>query len=223
MTALRRIAIGLLLALAVGLLGACSDDEPGQLQSAEQQQTEPQQEQAAAAQQSGQQEQQQQAPSSAAGPLKIAFLADFSGGLSEYGASMQRGFELAVRHVNAAGGVWGQPVEFVLGDTGLDPTRATEEARRLIEVEGVHAIVGPLASSITLAVVESVAADAGVVVVSPSATSPQITIADDNDFLFRSSPSDAAQGPILAQLAADQGHSRVGVLYRNDAWSHNGI
>jgi ABC-type branched-subunit amino acid transport system substrate-binding protein len=152
------------------------------------------------------------------GPLKIAFLADFSGGLAEYGVSIQRGFELAISHVNAAGGVWGQPVEMVFGDTALDPTQATEEARRLIEVEGVHAIVGPLASSITLAVVESVAANAGVLVVSPSATSPQLTISEDNDFLFRSSPSDAAQGPVLAQLAADQGLSSVGVLFRNDAW-----
>ncbi len=219
MTVLRRMAIGLIVALAVGLLAACSDDGPAQQQSADQQQTDQQQGQAAETQQDAQQQQQQRAtPAAAAGPLKIAFLADFSGGLSEYGVAMQRGFDLAISQVNAAGGVWGQPVEFVLGDTGLDPTRATEEARRLIEVEGVHAIVGPLASSITLAVVESVAADAGVLVVSPSATSPQLTIADDNDFLFRSSPSDAAQGPILAQLAADQGHARVGVLYRNDAW-----
>lgn len=220
---LKIAALSLLVALAVGLFAACGDDEqeqPQQQAVSEQQQDEQQGTTTAAParqQQQGQQEQPSAAPA-VEGPLKIAFLADFSGGLAEYGLSMQRGFELAIRQVNAAGGVWGQPVEIVFGDTALDPTQATEEARRLIEVEGVHAIVGPLASSITLAVVESVAADAGVLVVSPSATSPQITIADDNDFLFRSSPSDAAQGPVLAQLAADQGLSRVGVLFRNDAW-----
>ncbi|MCY3569414.1 MAG: ABC transporter substrate-binding protein [Chloroflexi bacterium] len=216
---IRWFAITLLAALAMGLFVACGDDEQQSQQpsaAAQQEQPQPSQDQAQQAQPAQQQE--QTAPAAAQGPLKIAFLADFSGGLAEYGASMQRGFELAIRQVNAAGGVWGQPVEVVFGDTALDPTQATEEARRLIEVERVHAIVGPLASSITLAVVESVAADAGVLVVSPSATSPQITISEDNDFLFRSSPSDAAQGPILAQLAADQGLSSVGVLYRNDAW-----
>ena len=216
MTVLRWVAVGLIVALLAGVIAACGDDDQAQQQVAATQQQEQQAEQPAAAQQ--QQQQQAQPAPAADEPLKIAFLADFSGGLAEYGASMQRGFELAIRQVNAAGGVWGQPVEMVFGDTALDPTQATEEARRLIEVERVHAIVGPLASSITLAVVESVAADAGVLVVSPSATSPQITIAADNDFLFRSSPSDAAQGPVLAQLAADQGLSRVGVLYRNDAW-----
>ena len=223
MRSIRSLAIAMLALLMIGLVAACSDDESQQQvdQGQPQQQDQDQSQGTTTAASTSQQQDQQDQPDTAAavdGPLKIAFLADFSGGLAEYGASMQRGFELAISHVNAAGGVWGQPVEIVFGDTALDPTQATEEARRLIEVEGVHAIVGPLASSITLAVVESVAGDAGVLVVSPSATSPQITIADDNDFLFRSSPSDAAQGPILALLAAGQGLSEVGVLYRNDAW-----
>ena len=151
-------------------------------------------------------------------PLRIGFLADFSGPLAEFGPSIQQGVELAIKHLNDAGGVLGRPVELVSGDTGLDPTQATEEARRLIEVEGVHAIVGPLASSITLAIVESVAADAGIPVISPSATSPQLSIAEDNDFLFRSTVSDAAQGPVLAQLAADEGFTNVGVLFLNDPY-----
>ena len=161
---------------------------------------------------------QQAEPIIADEPLKIGFLADFSGPLAEFGPAIQTGVELAIKQLNEGGGVLGHPVQLVTGDTALDPTQATEEARRLIEVEGVHAIVGPLASSITLAVVEAVAADAGIPVISPSATSPQLTIADDNDFLFRSTVSDAAQGPVLAQLAADEGYDNVGVLYLNDAY-----
>ena len=161
---------------------------------------------------------QQAEPIVADEPLKIGFLADFSGPLAEFGPAIQTGVELAIKQLNEGGGVLGHPVQLVTGDTALDPTQATEEARRLIEVEGVHAIVGPLASSITLAVVEAVAADAGIPVISPSATSPQLTIADDDDFLFRSTVSDAAQGPVLAQLAADEGYSNVGVLYLNDPY-----
>ena len=223
---LKLVALGLLVALTFGLFAACGDDDEQQQQQqqpqeqAEPQQQDQQQDTAAAAPARQQQDQQEQpAPAPIAeGPLKIGFLADFSGPLAEFGPAIQTGVELAIKHLNDAGGVLGHPVELVIGDTGLDPTQATEEARRLIEVEGVHAIVGPLASGITLAVTESVAAQAGVPIVSPSATSPQLTIAEDNDYLFRSTTSDAAQGPVLAQLAADQGLSNVGVLFLNDPY-----
>ena len=221
-TRIRTLAVSLLAALAFGLFAACGDDEVQQQDQAQQQQQQEQEQEqpastAAAAQQQQQQQQQAAAPV-ADGPLKIGFLADFSGPLAEFGPAIQTGVELAIKHLNDAGGVLGQPVVLVTGDTGLDATQATEEARRLIEVEGVHAIVGPLASSITLAVAESVTAPAGVPIISPSATSPQLTIAEDNDFLFRSTTSDAAQGPVLAQLAADQGLRHVGVLYLNDPY-----
>ena len=220
---LRILTLGLLLALAFGLLAACGDDDEQQQQqqqaAADQQQDEQQQSTAAApARQQQDQQEQAAAPSVADEPLKIGFLADFSGPLAEFGPAIQTGVELAIKHLNDAGGVLGHPVELVTGDTGLDPTQATEEARRLIEVEGVHAIVGPLASSITLAVAESVGSPSGVPIISPSATSPQLTIAEDNDYLFRSTTSDAAQGPVLAQLAASQGLSNVGVIFLNDPY-----
>lgn len=150
--------------------------------------------------------------------LKIGFLADFSGPLAEFGPVIQTGVDLAIKHINAVGGVNGQDVIVVTGDTRVDPTQAVEEARRLIEVEGVHAIVGPLSSTATLAVAESVAGGAGIPVISPSATSPALSVADDNGFLFRSTTSDAAQGVILAGLADNQGFDNVGVLYRDDAY-----
>lgn len=219
---LRTVAIALLATIALGLFAACGDDEPQQQEQAAgaQQQDQQQAQTTAAAPERQAQEQQEQptAPAVSDGPLKIGFLADYSGALAEFGPAIQTGVDLAIKHLNDAGGVLGHDVVLVTGDTALNPTQAVEEARRLIEVEGVHAIVGPLASSITLAVAESVATPAGVPVISPSATSPQLTIAEDNDFLFRSTTSDAAQGPVLAQLAADQGLSTVGVLYLNDPY-----
>ena len=150
--------------------------------------------------------------------LKIGFLADFSGPIAEFGPEIQTGFELAILHVNLAGGVLGNDVVFVTGDSALNATQGVEEARRLVEIEGVHAIVGPLSSTVTLAVSASVTADAGIPVISPSATSPALTTADDNGFLFRSTTSDAAQGVVLASLAADEGYDNVGVLFINDAY-----
>ena len=124
-----------------------------------------------------------------------------------------RSVTLAVEHVNAAGGVFGRPVEVAEGDT-LDPEA---EARRLIEEEGVHAIVGPNSSADSLAVV-AVAAPAGVVVVSPSASSPLLTLNEDRDLFFRTVLSDVAQGPALARVARERGLDNVGVIYRDDAW-----
>ena len=211
----RAAALVALLALAAGLLAACGDDDEQQQQDAEQ----------TTAQQQDQQQEQQAQPTPAATPqqavgepLKIGFLADYSGPIAEFGPAIELGARLAIQHLNEGGGVFGQDVQLVTGDTGLDATRAVEEARRLIEIEGVHAIVGPLASGITLAVAESVTGQANIPTVSPSATSPQLTVADDNGFLFRSTISDAAQGPVLAQLAADEGYANVSVLYVDNAY-----
>ncbi len=154
----------------------------------------------------------------APGPLKIGFIGDLTGGLAEIGVEMRDGFLLAIEQVNEAGGVFGRPVEFVIGDTNTDPTIAVEEARRMIEIEGVHVIVGAHASANTLAIAESVTGPAGIPQISPASSSPQLAVANDDDFLFRATLNDEVQGPALAQLVREQGYTNVGVIYRDDAW-----
>ncbi len=151
-------------------------------------------------------------------PLKLGFLSYMSAGSPQNAQDRQRAFELAVAHLNEAGGVFGRPVETAVGDTALDPDTAVMEARRLIEDEGVHALVGPSTSANSLAVVERVARQARIPVVSPSATSPRLTDAADDDFYFRAALSDVAQGPVLARVARERGFDNVGAIYRNDAW-----
>ncbi|MCY3783156.1 MAG: ABC transporter substrate-binding protein [Chloroflexi bacterium] len=151
-------------------------------------------------------------------PLKLGLLTYISEGAPQNAQDRQRAFELAVAHVNEAGGVFGRPVETAVGDTALDPDTAVVEARRLIEDEGVHALVGPSTSANSLAVVERVAGPAEIPMVSPSATSPRLTDAADDDFFFRVALSDVAQGPVLARVAGDRGFDNVGAIYRNDAW-----
>ena len=151
-------------------------------------------------------------------PLKIGLLLNFGEGTAAASTVRQQSFELAIQHINDGGGVRGQPVAFVVADPSFDPDTAVEVARRLIDVEGVHAIVGPSSSANAVAVAERVAGPAGVPLISPSATSPMLTTADDRDFFFRTALSDVAQGPVLARLARDRGYDNVGVLYRDDAW-----
>ncbi|MDE0031823.1 MAG: ABC transporter substrate-binding protein [Deltaproteobacteria bacterium] len=155
------------------------------------------------------------APASA---LKIGLLMDYSTGNEEAVRNRQRAFELAIKHVNQGGGVLGQPVEFAIGDTTRNPEKAVAEARRLVEVEGVHAIVGPNSSANALPVAERVIGPAGIPTITFSATSPRLTAAADHDFLFRTAVSDIAQGPVLARITRERGVDNVGLLYVDDAW-----
>ena len=109
-------------------------------------------------------------------------------------------------------------VESARGDTGTDSETAVAEARRLVETEGVHAIVGPSASANSLPVAERVTGPAGVVNISPSATSPLLTNANDSDFFFRAALADTAQGPVLARVTRERGFDNVGVIYQDDAY-----
>ena len=150
-------------------------------------------------------------------PLRVGVMLVNSETRTETSLDRLRSVRLAVGHVNAAGGVFGRPVEVAEGDT-LNPG---EEARRLIEEEGVHAIVGPNSSADSLVVV-GVAAPAGIPVVSPSASSPLLTLNEDRDLFFRTVLSDVAQGPALAEVTRGRGFDSVGVIYRDDAWG-NGL
>ncbi len=151
-------------------------------------------------------------------PLKLGLLLNFSLGTSERASERERAFNLAIEHVNAGGGVFGLPVASVVADTTRYPEVAMLAARRLLADEGVHAFVGPNSSANSLPVAERVAGPAGIPLISPSATSPLLTTAADNDFFFRTALSDSAQGPVLARVTRERGFTNVGVIYYDDAW-----
>ena len=151
-------------------------------------------------------------------PIKIGQLNSFTGDLSDFGVAHQNAAQLALDEINAAGGVGGQPVELVTGDTATDPTQGASEANRLIEVEGVDFILGALASGVTLPVAESVTGPNNILQISAASTSPALTDANDNDFLFRTVISDAAQGVVLADLVESEGIASVCTMYINNAY-----
>ena len=65
---------------------------------------------------------------------------------------------------------------------------------------------------------QSVSATLGIPTISPSATSPQLTDVEDNGYFFRTALSDAAQGPVLAQVTRGRGFDNVGLIYQDDAY-----
>ena len=150
-------------------------------------------------------------------PLKIGLLLNFTGS-PEASADRERAFNLAIRHVNAGGGVLGMPVEGVSADATADPAVAVEAARHLVEVQGVHAIVGPNASSAALPIARSVSGTLEIPTISPSATSPQLSGVEDDGYFFRTALSDAAQGPVLARVTWDRGFDNIGLIYQDDAY-----
>ena len=150
------------------------------------------------------------------GGAKIGGLLPLTGSLAAFGGPTLTGIELAVMEVNQAGGVLGGELVLVVADTETSPQAGVTAAHILVDVEGVSGIVGAMASGVTIPVAQSIAAVAGVPILSPSATSPVITILNDNDFLFRTTPNDADQGVQLAHLVTAQGLENVVVLFRND-------
>ena len=150
-------------------------------------------------------------------PLRIGLLVNFRGD-SGRSAERQQSFEMAIKHINEGGGVFGLPVEGVSADSTLVPETAVSQARRLTERLGVHALVGPPTSATALQVVEQVSGPARIPTVSFGASSPLLSDADDQGFFFRTTPSDSVQGGALAKLTRERGFDNISLIHRNDAW-----
>jgi len=149
-------------------------------------------------------------------PLKIGALMSFTGDLGQYGPGIFNGAQLAVKEINAAGGVMGQPVELVQADDGTVDSQGVSEATRLVEVEGVDAIIGALSSGVTIAAANSVTVPNKVLMISPASTSPSVSAVDDNDLLFRTTVSDEVQGVALAAMVEDLGIKSICTMYINN-------
>ena len=105
----------------------------------------------------------------------------------------------------------------VRGDSAcIDANLATAAAERLVTTEGVSGIVGALCSGATTAAFTNVALPNGMVMISPSATSPALSTIEDNGLFFRTAPSDARQGVVMAEVLLEQGIDTVAVTYTNN-------
>lgn len=146
----------------------------------------------------------------------IGALVPLTGDLQAYGQTSVNGVQLAVKQINAAGGLLDGTLSVRVGDTQTVAQAAIDAAQKLISVEGVFGIVGALSSGNTIPVARSVTSVEGVAQISNASTSPTITDLDDNDFLFRTVPSDAFQGVALAQIVQEAGYERLAIIYVNN-------
>jgi len=152
----------------------------------------------------------------AAADIKIGSLGAITGPIVSLVKEINLAEQAAVAEINAAGGLLGDKVVLVEGDTGCSSQQAVDSANKMVNVEQVIGIAGALCSGATIPAASNVAVPAGVVMISPASTSPEITNLKDNDFLFRTAPSDAFQGGVLAKLVLSKGIKKVALSFINN-------
>ena len=150
--------------------------------------------------------------------IKLGVILGFTGPIESLTPAMAGGAEVAMEEVTASGKLLGgASVTPVRADsTCIDAGAATAAAERLITSEGVKGIMGADCSGVTGAVLANVAVPNGVVMISPSATSPALTAAEDNGLFFRTAPSDARQGQVLAEVLMERGFKSAAITYTNN-------
>lgn len=151
--------------------------------------------------------------------VKIGVLFGFTGPIESLTPPMATSAELAFKEISDSGQfLGGKTIESVRADsTCVDVAAATAAAERLVTSDQVTAILGADCSGVTIAVANNVAVPKGIALISPSATSPALSTIDDNGLFFRTSPSDARQGKVLAQLIKERGYDTIAITYtKND-------
>lgn len=168
--------------------------------------------------------------------IKIGTILPVTGTLEDFGGPMQDTAMMAVSEINAAGGVLGMDLELVTCDSQTRPAAGNNCAARLIQTEGVIAIVGAASSGVSQAV-STLTLENNVVQISPASTSPLFTTfeveraralgettnlpdLDQAGYFWRTAPSDELQGQVAALVASnpDFGWSTAGIIAVNNPY-----
>nr|WP_035944915.1 ABC transporter substrate-binding protein [Kurthia huakuii] len=143
--------------------------------------------------------------SSGGDTIKVGLNLELSGNVASYGTGIAKGAELAIKEINDAGGIDGKKIETVKIDNKSENSEATSAAMKLATQEKVVAQIGSATSGNTVAAVQ-VANQNKMPIISPSGTSPTVTVNDDgsvNEYAFRTCFIDPFQGKIAANFASN--------------------
>ena len=149
--------------------------------------------------------------------IKMGISLGLTGPLESIAPPIQKGAELAMKEVSDSGKLLdGSTIVPVVADnTCIDAAASVAAVERIVS-EGVKGIMGGMCSGETIASLEKVGVPNGIVMISPSATSPALSTLDDKGFFFRTSPSDARQGEVMADIVLERGIKTVAVTYTNN-------
>jgi branched-chain amino acid transport system substrate-binding protein len=150
--------------------------------------------------------------------VKLGLLLGYTGPIESLVGPMADGAEMAIKEVSDSGALLGGlQVVSVRGDTTcIDSAAAVAAAERLVTAERVDAIVGGDCSGVTIAMLQQVAKPNGIVMISPSATSPALSTIEDGGLFFRTAPSDARQGEVVANILQEMDIGEAALTYTNN-------
>ena len=149
--------------------------------------------------------------------IKMGIILGFTGPIESLTPAMRDSAKLAFKEASDSGSLLGGETITVLeGDSTCVDSAAAQAAAEKLLADGVVAIMGADCSGVTGAIATNVAIPNGVVMISPSATSPGLTDLDDNGLFFRTAPSDARGGQILADITKDRKIKSVAITYTNN-------
>ena len=149
------------------------------------------------------------------GTLEIGSLLPKTGSLAFLGPPEFAGVDLAVQEMNEAGGVLGNDVVHIEGDSGDTENGVAPKTVSTLLAKDVDAIIGAASSSVSLSVIDTIV-NAGVIMFSPANTSKEFSDYNDKGLYFRNAPSDILQGSVLADVILEDGHQAVFILALND-------
>jgi ABC-type branched-subunit amino acid transport system substrate-binding protein len=155
----------------------------------------------------------------------VGVVVELTGAAGRFGQAAAKSVELAFKDINEAGGAAGCRLAFDLRDSQSQGSVAVDQARQLVDLKRVPAIIGGIISSVSIPVLTAVTAPAGVVQISPASSSPTLTrIAAEgkaNGIFFRTITSDALQGTAAAKYALDQGIRKLAIIHVNNDFGVN--
>jgi branched-chain amino acid transport system substrate-binding protein len=145
-------------------------------------------------------------------------LIGFTGPIESLTPDMAAAAELAAKEISDSGKLLdGSTIIIIRADsTCTDAAAATAAAERLVTGDAVKGIIGADCSGVTGAVLQGVARPNGIAMISPSATSPALTTAEDDGLFFRTAPSDAREGEVMAATLVEKGITSIALTYTNN-------
>ena len=153
----------------------------------------------------------------AADSIKIAMVIPATGPLTQYGDMVKEGVATAVEQINAAGGINGKKIETTVVDDACEPKQGPVAANRVVN-DKIRYVIGPVCSGAAIAAAP-IYNNEGVVVITPSATSPALTEGKNFHFIFRTIGRDDQQGPAAAKFIINKAKpKKVAVLHDKQSY-----
>lgn len=158
----------------------------------------------------------------------VGMVVSLTGAAGRFGQAASKSVELAFGELNkaaGAAGIAGCKLAFDLRDAQSQGSVAVDQARQLVDLKKVPAIIGGIISSVSIPIVTSVTGPAGVLQISPASTSPTLTRLGNEGktggWFFRTITSDALQGTAAAKYAMDQGMRVLTIIHVNNDFGVN--